>query len=97
MADTCRCHLPLDPPFGPHWLPVRDLEPGPQVLAVALHGQSPTFLRRVRVFGGWHSEGLAAAHPEVTPPTPWVEVGRCWADEQHAVVDVTEPIEPGAD
>jgi len=74
-------------------LPWHDPEPGLQVLAVAFHGQSPAFLHWARVSRGWHTQGLGAAHPDATPPRPWTEVGRCWAGEQHAVVDVTESVE----
>ncbi len=94
MADTCRCHLPLDPPIGVHWLPWRDPEPGLHVLAVALYDEEPSFLRRVRVPGGWHTEGCGAAHPEATPPKPWQEVGRCWDGVEHPVVDVTAFLVP---
>jgi hypothetical protein len=94
VADLCRCHLPLDPPPDNHWLPWRDPEPESSVLAVALHGQHPTFLRRMRVPDGWHTEGSGANHPDSTPPRPWVEIGQCWAGEQHAVVDVTAFIAP---
>ncbi len=57
--------------------------------AVASYGQDPGFLRRVRVAGGWHTVGLEAAHPDCTPPAPWAESGRCWAQVDHPVVDVT--------
>jgi len=90
MADTCRCHLPLDPPFDRHWLPWRDPEPDSLVLAVALYGHDPAFLRRVRVTGGWHGQGSGSNHPQCTPPKPWADTGRCWAGEQHPVVDVSD-------
>lgn len=57
--------------------------------AVALYGQDPGFLRRVRVAGGWRGAGAAAAYPEYTPPIPWPTVGRCWAEVDHPVADVT--------
>lgn len=57
--------------------------------AVARYGQDPKLLRRVRVAGGWHGEGVAAAYPERTPPVPWPRAGRCWAGVDHPVVDVT--------
>lgn len=90
MADRCRCHLPVDVPLDiQHWWPERDPEPGMRVRAVALYGQEPAFLHRVRVKGGWHTRGLGANHPGSTPPKSWEEVGQCWAGEKHAVVDVT--------
>jgi len=92
VADTCRCHLPFDPPLGPHWWPSRDPEPGLNVRAVALYGQTPTFLHRARALGGWRSQGAAANHPAATPPTPWASIGQCWAGTRHAVVDVTAQI-----
>lgn len=94
MAELCRCHLPSDSPSGRHWFPSRHAEPDLRVLAIALHGQDPQFLRRVRVPGGWHSQGLGAAHPDATPPKPWTDVGLCWAGQQHAVVDVTWCVAP---
>ncbi len=97
VADTCRCHLPLGPPLERHWLPWRDPEPELTVLAVALHGQDPAFLRRVRVPGGWHGQGLGAAHPDVTPPRLWADIGRCWDGVEHPVVDVTAFIAPKAE
>ncbi len=70
MADTCRCHLPVDPPLDlPHWWPCRDPEPAKHVVAVAMYGQQPAFLRRVRVPGGWHTQG------------GWGEPSRCHAAE----------------
>ncbi|MGH3568363.1 MAG: hypothetical protein ACRDRH_20505 [Pseudonocardia sp.] len=62
--------------------------------AVALYGQDPRILRRRRVPGGWHGEGLAASYPDRTPPVPWPEAGRCWAEVDHPVVDVTGVIAP---
>lgn len=79
----------MDAPVAECWWPRRDPEPGLAVRAVALHGQDPEFLRRVRVPGGWHTEGAGAAYPECTPPAPWVQAGRCWAEAGHPVVDVT--------
>ncbi len=96
MADLCRCHLPFDPPAGPHWWPARDPEPGEHVLAVAIYGQDPRFLRRVRVAGGWLSQGSAANYPDCTPPAPWTYTGRCWDDVDHSVVDVTHDPRLGA-
>ncbi len=89
MADECRCQLPLDPPIDRHWLPWRDPEPNSPVRAVALYGQDPGLLRRVRVAGGWHTEGVGAAYSECTPPGPWQRTGQCWAQVPHPVVDVT--------
>ena len=89
MGELCRCHLPLEPPGGIHWWPRRDAEPETGVRAVALYGQDPGFLRRERVAGGWHTEGAGAAYPESTPPGPWARAGRCWAQVDHPVVDVS--------
>lgn len=89
MADRCRCQLSLEAPAAECWWPRRDAEPGPNVRAVALYGQDPGFLRRVRVPGGWHTEGFGAAYPERTPPVCWPDAGRCWAQVAHPVVDVT--------
>jgi hypothetical protein len=89
VADVCRCHCPFDPPVGPHWWPARDPEPGEHVRAVAIYGADPGFLRRVRVPGGWHSQGSGANHPDCTPPGPWARTGLCWDGVDHPVVDVT--------
>jgi hypothetical protein len=89
MADTCRCHLPFDPPDGPHWWPRRGREPGPHVRAVASYGADPGFLRWDRTAGGWHCEGSGANHPDCTPAVSWPRVGCCWAGTDHPVVDVT--------
>jgi len=68
------------------------LNRGLNVRAVALYGQTPTFLHRARALGGWRSQGAAANHPAATPPTPWASIGQCWAGTRHAVVDVTAQI-----
>lgn len=94
MADTCRCHLPLDAPDGPHWWPSRDPEPGPEVQAVALLGCGPSFLRYGRVPGGWRTQGAAASYTNSTPPQPWAKLGRCWDGVEHAAVDVTTTVPP---
>jgi len=54
-----------------------------------MHGADPDFLRRVREPAGWRQRGHGANHPEATPPVGWSEVGLCWAQVDHAVVDVT--------
>ncbi len=90
MADTCRCHLPFDPPDGPHWWPSRDPEPNTSVRVVALAGRDPALLRSERDTGGWRTAGLFAAHPRFTPAKGWGDVGRCWDGIEHAVVDVTD-------
>jgi hypothetical protein len=59
------------------------------VRTVALHGQQPAFLRAERDGDSWRTAGHAAAHPEGSSPRPWGELGRCWAETEHAVVDVT--------
>jgi len=89
MVD-CRCNLPLAPPDNrPYWRPMLDPEPNDSVTTVVLYGQHPDFLRMVRVPGGWHTRGAAASHADLTPPEPWITVGRCYAGRQHAVVDAT--------
>ncbi len=88
-SPSCRCHRPLRPPSGQHWYPQLDPEPGPRVQAVALHGDDPQYLRRVRVPGGWHGRGHAANHPDATPPVAWAQTGQCWAGHEHPVIDVT--------
>ena len=89
-GDICRCHRPLSPPPGPHWWPQRDPQPGPEVRVVAIYGENPEFLRRVRLNGGWRTAGSGAAHPDCTPPGPWLRTGQCWAGADHPVVDVTD-------
>lgn len=92
VAETCRCHLPMVPPEGlPQWWPQRDPEPDERVLAVALYGQDPECLRRVRRREGWCHRGSGVRHP-AGPAVSWVDVGRCWAGVDHAVVDATEAV-----
>jgi len=88
LGETCRCHRPLDAPPGSHWWPHRDPAPDERVQAVAIYRENPAFLRRVRVSGGWKTEGAGACHTAHTPPRPWAETGRCWAGTNHAVVEV---------
>ncbi|MBV9312128.1 MAG: hypothetical protein JO100_00005 [Pseudonocardia sp.] len=85
----CRCHRSFSLPEGAYWRPMRDPEPGPQVQAVAFVGDDPAVLQMVRVPEGWHGQGVAAHHPELTAPEPWAVVGQCWASQEHPVVDVT--------
>jgi len=88
---VCRCGLSLEPSGGDRcWRPCRDPEPDTGVRVVALVGQDPAFLRAVRTSDGWHTEGLGAAHPDCSPSRGWGDVGRCWAGEQHPVVDVSD-------
>ncbi|MGH3567177.1 MAG: hypothetical protein ACRDRH_14330 [Pseudonocardia sp.] len=84
----------MSPPDGRHWWPYRDAEPGPEVGVVVLYGDEPGFLRMERVDGGWHSQGVAAPYPELTPPQPWAATGRCWAGAAHPVMDATQHITP---
>ncbi|MGI9001268.1 MAG: hypothetical protein ACR2GH_06335 [Pseudonocardia sp.] len=79
----------MDSPEGPHWWASRDPEPGPEVLAVALLGRDPGFLRSVRVLGGWHTRGAAATYADLALPEPWAQVGCCWDGVEHPVLDVT--------
>lgn len=58
---------------------------------------------------GWHTEGAATPHPELTPSEPWAKVGRCWDGADHSVggrdpttattamACVLEPVEVPAD
>jgi len=62
------------------------------VLAVALYGDDPRFLRLVRVRSLWYRRGTGAAHPDHSAPVPWSDAGRCWAGQDHAVVDATEQV-----
>ena len=87
----CRCYLPLKPPpAGPYWVASVDAEPPVSVRAVAMLGRRRDLLRAERVDGaGWHVVGALASHHEITPPIPWAQVGLCWHNEEHPVVDVT--------
>ena len=85
----CRCHRSFSVPEGAYWRPMRDPEPGLRVQTVAFVGDDPAVLRMVRVPDGWHGQGVAAPHPELTAPEPWAVVGQCWAGQEHPVVDVT--------
>ncbi len=86
---SCRCHRPLSAPEGRHWWPRRDAEPDSSVTTVAVHGEDPWFLHRVRVDGGWHTRGAGSCYAESSPPKPWNQIGTCWAGAEHPVVDVT--------
>lgn len=88
-VTRCQCHRELAGPKAPHWRPIRDPEPGAEVRAVAFAEDDPAVLQMVRAPGGWHAEGVAAPHPELTGLEPWALVGQCWAGSEHAVVDVT--------
>jgi len=88
--SCCRCHRTFSVPDEVHWQSLRDPEPGGEVRVVAFVEDDPAVLRMVRVPGGWHGEGVAAPHPELTGPEPWAVVGQCWAGREHPVVDVTD-------
>jgi len=89
--NQCRCHRAFDAPGGLRcWSPMRDPEPDAEVRIVAFVGEDPAVLRMVRVPGGWHGQGVAAPHPELTAHEPWPTVGRCWAGADHPVIDATE-------
>jgi len=66
---------------------------------IVLNGDDPQSMRIMRVPGGWHAQGTAASHPELTAPEPWTEVGLCWAGREHPVVDATnyQPTRPQPD
>jgi hypothetical protein len=87
--SRCRCHRKFSASGAPHWWPMRDPEPDAEVRVVAFVEDDPAVLRMVRVPGGWHGEGVAAPHPDLTGPEPWALVGQCWAGREHPVVDVT--------
>ncbi len=94
-TECRRCHLPLTAPAGRRWLPWCDPEPGVAVLAVALYGEDPALLRRVRVPGGWHTQGSGANYPDCMPPRAWSAINRCWDGIQHPVVDATALVTTG--
>ncbi len=52
------------------WWPQHDTEPGDAVLAVAMYGHDPDFLRVVRVHGRWYRRGLGAGDSEPRAPVP---------------------------
>lgn len=90
QTGTCRCHRSFTAPDGTeHWLPTKDPEPGPEIQVLAFCGDDPAVLRMVRVPGGWHGEGIAAPHPELSGPEPWAVVGQCWSGQEHPVVAVS--------
>lgn len=92
VVDICRCRLPMVPPEGlPRWWPRQDPEPDERVLAVVLYGQDPECLRRVRRREGWCLRG-SGVRPPAVPAVSWMEVGRCGAGVDHAVVDATEVV-----
>jgi len=86
---VCHCHRSFGAPDR-YWRPMHDPEPGAEVRAVAFVEDDPSVLRMVRVPGGWHGQGVAAPHPELTGPEPWALAGQCWAGQEHPVVNVTD-------
>jgi hypothetical protein len=89
VGEQCRCHRPFETD-GRCWWPLRDPEPDSGVRVVVVVGDDPSYLRMQRVPGGWHGQGAAATHPELTAAKPWSAVGRCWDGRQHPVIDATE-------
>jgi len=89
QAATCRCHRPLSAPEGRHWWPRRDAEPDSSIEMVAVHGEDPWFLHRVRMADGWRTHGAGSCYAESSPARPWAQIGTCWAGADHPVVDVT--------
>jgi hypothetical protein len=86
-SRICECGLPLDPPEGmQYWRPDRHPDPGPEVYAVAICGESPAARRAVRheVGVGWREEGTNIHFPG-TITWGWVDVGRCAAGGLHPV------------
>jgi hypothetical protein len=91
VSDRCRCLLSFDPPSDqPWWLPTVDLEPGPDVQAVAIVGDDPRMRRVVRVPGGWEPVGIMVDfYEELTEPMAWHAVGLCSFHKPHPVIAVT--------
>lgn len=94
VADICECFLPIDLPLGVEWWrPELDEDPGRRVRAVVRFGEDPSLRRAVRLKdgSGWIEEGaMVNFYQDITPPMPWVRVGRCWADRPHPVVNAKQ-------
>lgn len=87
-SRLCWCGLDLEPPAGTEcWQPDLDPEPGPQVYAVAICGESPLARRAVRRedHAGWQTTGTHIAPPDKAITWHWSEVGRCPAGGLHPV------------
>lgn len=87
-SHLCECGLPLDPPAGiEYWRPDRHPDPGPEVYAVAICGQSLLARRAVRREdgAGWRKTGNAVRSLDESITWNWSDVGRCPAGRSHPV------------
>jgi hypothetical protein len=71
------------------WQPQLDTDPGPTVRAVALVGADPSLQRAVRIgHDKWVERGTKVNfYADRTPPMRWHQVGLCWANRSHPVVE----------
>jgi hypothetical protein len=56
-------------------------------------GDNPALRRLARRHDGtgWSEDGaMVAFYGDITPPLPWADIGRCWADAPHAVIAVRQ-------
>lgn len=86
-SRICECGLPLDPPEGMrYWRPDRHPDPGPEVYAVAICGESPEQRHAVRREDGtgWREKGTNI-HFVGSITWDWPDVGRCRAGVVHPV------------
>jgi hypothetical protein len=87
-SRLCGCGLDLEPPEGIEcWRPDLHPDPGPQVYAVAICGESPLVRRAVRREdrAGWRKTGTHIAPPDKAITWNWSDLGRCPADGLHPV------------
>lgn len=87
-SRLCECGLSLEPPEGAeYWQPDRHPDPGPEVYAVAICGESPLARRAVRreERAGWRREGTRVGFPDYAITWKWSDLGRCGAGGLHPV------------
>lgn len=86
-SRICECGLDLEPPEGiKYWRPDLHPDPGPEVYAVVICGESPEQRHTVRREdgAGWREKGADTYYPgSIT--WDWSEVGRCPAGGLHPV------------
>jgi hypothetical protein len=72
------------------WQPQFDTDPGRDVRAVAIVGADPSLQRAVRIGPDkWVERGSKVNfYADRTPPMPWYQVGFCWANRSHPVIEV---------
>jgi hypothetical protein len=72
-------------------MPARDADPGPAVGSVVRVGDEPHLRRWERVGTTSTFKQLGSMvdfYQDITPPTPWSDLGRCFAGTEHPVIAI---------